>query len=203
MASQTPWTWVWVNSGSWWWTGRPGVLQSTGLQSQMRLSDWTELTEYELVSPKGTQEEHLRRSSHQTSATPYGEEAPDIKKHRMLAPDSWDAYERNDFSEPRLLHLPIHRKALNSLTWVIWFWLIKIFDVQIPCPLLQNFYITWLLHLAPWSPVSGLLKCCLPGLSPKNSCQTNYNFLGCDWTFRLRLFFKLIRPMFDNRVYAS
>ena len=24
--------WVWVNSGSWWWTGRPGVLQSTGSQ---------------------------------------------------------------------------------------------------------------------------------------------------------------------------
>ena len=31
MASPTQWTWVWVNSGSWWWTGRPGVLQSTGL----------------------------------------------------------------------------------------------------------------------------------------------------------------------------
>ena len=32
MASQTQWTWVWVNSGSWWCTGRPGVLQSKGLQ---------------------------------------------------------------------------------------------------------------------------------------------------------------------------
>ena len=32
MASLTQWTWVWVNSGSWWWTGRPGVLQSIGLQ---------------------------------------------------------------------------------------------------------------------------------------------------------------------------
>ena len=32
MASPTQWTWVWVNSGSWWWTGRPGVLQSIGLQ---------------------------------------------------------------------------------------------------------------------------------------------------------------------------
>ena len=28
----TQWTWVWVNSGSWWWTGRPGVLQPMGLQ---------------------------------------------------------------------------------------------------------------------------------------------------------------------------
>ena len=32
MASLIQWTWVWVNSGSWWWTGRPGVLQSMGLQ---------------------------------------------------------------------------------------------------------------------------------------------------------------------------
>ena len=30
MASPTQWTWVWVNSGSWWWTGKPGVLQSRG-----------------------------------------------------------------------------------------------------------------------------------------------------------------------------
>ena len=37
------WTWVWVNSGSWWWTGRPGVLQSMGSQSWTRLSNWTEL----------------------------------------------------------------------------------------------------------------------------------------------------------------
>ena len=32
MASRTWWTGVWVNSGSWWWTGRPGMLQSLGLQ---------------------------------------------------------------------------------------------------------------------------------------------------------------------------
>ena len=32
MASLTQWTWVWVNSGSWWWTRRPGVLQFMGLQ---------------------------------------------------------------------------------------------------------------------------------------------------------------------------
>ena len=32
MASPTQWTWVWVNSRSWWWTGRPGMLQSMGLQ---------------------------------------------------------------------------------------------------------------------------------------------------------------------------
>ena len=42
MASQTQWTWVWVDSGSWWWSGKPGVLQSMG--SQRVGYDWaTEL----------------------------------------------------------------------------------------------------------------------------------------------------------------
>ena len=42
MASPTQWTWVWVNSGSWWWTGRSGMLQSVGLQTVRQ--DWaTEL----------------------------------------------------------------------------------------------------------------------------------------------------------------
>ena len=42
MASSTWWTWVWVNSGSWWWTGRPGVLQIMG--SRRVGHDWaTEL----------------------------------------------------------------------------------------------------------------------------------------------------------------
>ena len=42
MASPTQWTWVWVDSGSWWWAGRPGVLQFMG--SQRVGHDWaTEL----------------------------------------------------------------------------------------------------------------------------------------------------------------
>ena len=43
MTSPTWWTWVWVNSGSWWWTGRPGVLLFMGLQ---RVRHWTELTAF-------------------------------------------------------------------------------------------------------------------------------------------------------------
>ena len=43
MASLTQWTWVWVNFGSWWWTGRPGMLQFMGSQSRTLLSNWTEL----------------------------------------------------------------------------------------------------------------------------------------------------------------
>ena len=44
MASLTQWTWVWVNSGGWWWTGRLGcwLLQSMGSR-RVTLSNWTEL----------------------------------------------------------------------------------------------------------------------------------------------------------------
>ena len=42
IASPTQWSWVWVNSGSWWWTGRPGMLWFMGLQRVRH--DWeTEL----------------------------------------------------------------------------------------------------------------------------------------------------------------
>ena len=45
MASPTRWTWVWIDSGSWWWTGKPGMLQSIG--SQKVGHDWaTELNWY-------------------------------------------------------------------------------------------------------------------------------------------------------------
>ena len=39
LASLTQWPWVWVSSGSCWWTGMPGVLQSMGTWTW--LSDWT------------------------------------------------------------------------------------------------------------------------------------------------------------------
>ena len=53
MASLTQWTWVWVNSRSWQWTGRPGMLQS--MRSQGVRHDWaTELNLY-LGSPRQEQ----------------------------------------------------------------------------------------------------------------------------------------------------
>ena len=52
MASPTRWTWVWVNSGSWWWTGRPGVLRFMGSQESgtTELLNWTE--EYFVYIPQ-------------------------------------------------------------------------------------------------------------------------------------------------------
>ena len=47
MASPTQWTWVWVDSGNWWWTGRPGVLRFMGWQrvghDWVTEMNWTEL----------------------------------------------------------------------------------------------------------------------------------------------------------------
>ena len=53
MASLTWWTWVWVNSGRWWCTGKPGMLQSMGSQSRTWLSDWTELNWEDFKQAKG------------------------------------------------------------------------------------------------------------------------------------------------------
>ena len=48
MASLTRWTWVWVDSGNWWWTGRPAVLQFMG--SQRVRHNWaTELNWTEFI----------------------------------------------------------------------------------------------------------------------------------------------------------
>ena len=50
MASPPQWTWVWVDSGSWWWTGRQGVLLFMG--SQRVRHDW--VTELNLISRANT-----------------------------------------------------------------------------------------------------------------------------------------------------
>ena len=59
MASPTRWTWVWVNSWSRWWTGRPGVLWFMGLQrvghDWATELDWTEVfCNYQLVKVVGS-----------------------------------------------------------------------------------------------------------------------------------------------------
>ena len=50
MASPTQWTWVWVNCGSWWWTGRSGVLQSMGLQRAGH--DWATELSWTYIKPR-------------------------------------------------------------------------------------------------------------------------------------------------------
>ena len=53
MESLTQWTWVWVNSRSWWWTGKPSTLQFRGSQrvghDWVTELNWTELNGISLV----------------------------------------------------------------------------------------------------------------------------------------------------------
>ena len=51
MASLTQQTWVWVDSGSWWWTGKPGVLQSMGSQRVLDMTEQLNWTENPLNNP--------------------------------------------------------------------------------------------------------------------------------------------------------
>ena len=48
MTSPTRWTWVWASSGSWWWTGRPDVLQSMGSQSDT--TEWLNWSQWQNLS---------------------------------------------------------------------------------------------------------------------------------------------------------
>ena len=64
MASPTQWTWVWVNSRSWWWTGKPGVLQSMGSHRVRHSCDWTELTDKD--DKKILMEKYLTRTKSST-----------------------------------------------------------------------------------------------------------------------------------------
>ena len=60
MASLTQWTWVWVNSGSWWWTEKPGVLWLTGSQrvrynwatERNRINEYSNIASYKINTQK-------------------------------------------------------------------------------------------------------------------------------------------------------
>ena len=60
MASPTLWTLAWVNSKSWWWTGRPGVLQSMG--SQRVRHDWATELNWKRLDKNVLNVKHLRTS---------------------------------------------------------------------------------------------------------------------------------------------
>ena len=104
------------------------------------------------------------------------------KTPRMLALDSRDAYERNDFNNPRLLYLPIHRRALNSLTWDVCFSLINgnLWCSHCLLPFVTNSCISWLHPLPPQSRFSGLPEMLPPGLEvltfPSNKTPSTFRY---------------------------
>ena len=84
MASPNQWAWVWASTGSWWWTGRPGVLQSIG--SQRVRHNWvTELNHNQhgwISQAKCRVEEARLKGRHSLWLHPY--EAEDQAKLSML-----------------------------------------------------------------------------------------------------------------------
>ena len=161
---------------SWWWEMQ--YSRSVSKQVCCRHSDSGPPCAF--LSPRGTQEgripaiwqplgcSHSLRQALRNSG---------CEKHKIQAPYSWEAYERSDFSDPWLLHLPIHRKALNSLTWDIWFPSIhkNTFDAQATCRLLHISKEPDSSRCLLRAVHSGLLECCLLGLSSKNFHQIKYN----------------------------
>jgi len=106
-------------------------------------------------------------------------ETVSTEESKVLARDSWDVYERNYFSEPKLLHFPTHRKTLNSLTWDIWFSLIhkNTFEVKTTCALLHSVQFSCSAvsnSLWPHGPQHARLPCSSASpLACSNSCPTS------------------------------
>ena len=114
-----------------------------------------------------------------------------MRKHKILAPESWDANQRNDASEPGLWHLPIYRKVLNSLTWDIWISLsdsnfLMFYLCGLYC---KNFYISWFPRCLFRAVSQSYLRCCVLCLSPQFCLLNRTQFP----TFRLSIFFSVDR----------
>ena len=65
MVPLTWWTWVWVSSGSWWWTGKPGVLES--MESQRVGHDWVTKLNWKL---SGRYRDYSHTSAHAHAQSP-------------------------------------------------------------------------------------------------------------------------------------
>ena len=61
MSSLTQWTWVWINSRSWWWTGRPGLLHSMVLRRVRH--DWATQLSWTELNSKGNRDCSLKRTA--------------------------------------------------------------------------------------------------------------------------------------------
>jgi len=90
MASRTRWTWVWVNSGSWWWTERPGMLRFMG--SQRVRHDWaTELNWWQPTRPSRTNTQK-RCPFHHRGQEPKNRKSRDTYSNRQVRP--WKEWSR-------------------------------------------------------------------------------------------------------------
>ena len=140
--------------------------------------------------------EYLPSSNHQTADTPSSGLGC---KNTGYWPQKAEGYQRNDFSELRLLHLPKHRKALNSLRWDFWFSLRLIFWCFHYLPIVAKL----LYILAPRSPLPSWSSpsrvtwdAAFWAWSPKKSrwMKQNSQLWGCEYFLsrRHKWFFSLL-----------
>ena len=84
IASLTRWTWVWVNSGSCWWTERPGVLRFWGRKESDMTEwlNWTELNHF-MGNRWGNSGNSVRLYFGGSKITAYGDCSHEIKRHSL------------------------------------------------------------------------------------------------------------------------
>ena len=116
MASPTRWTWVWMNSGSWWWTGRPGVLWFMGLQ-RIRHNwatelNWTELNVKLVLFIFRTWEACQKRESRRIRIA-YSNYRSKVKNDISIAEVNLTFVGQHLYSSPKKLEL---QKLYNGIT---------------------------------------------------------------------------------------
>ena len=105
MASPTLWTWVWVSFGSWWWTGRPGVLQSMG--SQRGEHDW--------ATQQQKQKDHFGSEVLVSKSKMFQDCQHEDMSNRAPKRSHWQSNKTNNYSKKRCLTRCSHLKTFNDL----------------------------------------------------------------------------------------
>ena len=118
MASPTQWIWVWVNSGSWWWTARPGMLQSMGLQRVRH--DWlTALTELMMCREQSLAWVRAICVSYYYNYLPG---STYTLYNVTLTVTFWDRYSQPQFDNriPRIREVKYFPQGYRAIKWRFW-----------------------------------------------------------------------------------
>ena len=120
MASLTQWAWVWVGSGIWWWTGKPGVLQSMG--SQRVGHDWlTELNWTEFLQCWGDicYTSMLIPHNYVLSTSPIPIESPSAPHSSLIVCHSFYFFNNLGFpqDDQKLCYFWVYFYSVNGITF--------------------------------------------------------------------------------------
>lgn len=112
-----------------------------------------------------------------------------MRKHRILAPDCWGAYRRNDIRDPRFLYLPILRQMLNSFSYLVCLFINSKLLFWAPGLCCKSSYVSWLYPYPFGAVPQNYLRGYLPGLKSLENRQVKYNaqLLGYSFLFFFQL----------------